>query len=453
MNNKLVVSLLSILGPIFLITQLTVISGNASATSIRDLINAKQLTITSRIEQKTEQIVGQAIILSIEIATSRWFAKGTRVLNFKHTDLIMLPGSEVSINGTKKIEGMTWSTQTKELTLYPTKAGDYQISDITIDISVNTENHGIVEGSMTTSIPSFTISLPEELSDIEHFVVSPSFTLKVANNFAQNDANQGTDNQYAIGEAITQTVTFTVIGSPAMMIPPMSVANINGISIYQKTAQVFDKANRGNLTGTRIESFTYIFEQPGKFQIEQQTFYWWDLTTNSLKLLKIAGYQGQVGGSGNKLKLDDVINRRIISFDLVIVLLVCLAIISLGYGLINKRTFILAGYARLTHQAQRRLKRQFLVAIKQEQYQLATQLLFNYYQLPNKEFNVCRELFAQYPAQLAILVVLNQRAFAQPTPSNAKDRTKISIQAAKSLLNLSKSHRKSSEKSHKILLN
>ena len=354
--------------------------------TIDNLVNQDKLTISLSVNESEQQIVGQALIVSVEVATDRWFSTGTRVQAFTLTDVVMQANNIVTINGSKRIKGQSWATQTHEITLYPTLAGSYLLPEIKVDVSVNTENDGIITGVLTTQKGSFSVNLPEALIDIENFIVSPEVTLNIDGQF---DA----DKNYSIGEAITQTITITASDTPAMMIPEINLTNISevntsdkptevtaeGISIYHKPAQVFDKSNRGSLSGSRIESFTYIFEKSGDYILAEQVIYWWNSQSNTLETLLIPASSWSVSGQGF-IKQQSIFRLRDLHFNLATLLVIAVSFLALtlAYLIYRKRQQLITFYKKVTKHEQRQLRRQFLSYIANKEYRLATQALYQY---------------------------------------------------------------------------
>lgn len=428
MNNKLVGIF------VFYLTLLVSIN-SANAKSIKALIANNQLIITTEVQAKELQIVGQPLTISIEVATKRWFAKGTSIQSFKLTDTVILPNNDMTINGTKRINNETWTTQVREVIIYPTRAGDFELPAIAINISVNTENDGMVAGIAMSSAQAFTISLPDELANIEHYVVSPAFTIEVDDDFSQQQNDDSRSREYTIGEAITQTITLTASNTPAMMLPPIKPAQLLGISIYQKPSKVFDQANRGQLTGTRVESFTYIFEQAGNYKIPRQIIYWWNSNTNELNEVIIAEQQWTVSNNviSTKSNLTNVkfsFKTEYLKYSVLLIVILC----SL-FSINRYKRQIFALYSQFTQLETRKLKKHFLTEIAQENYRAACQQLTQYYQLPPTEVETLKQLFGDYPEQLILLNKLYQLAFSEKESLIATE--KITINNAKKLLLIS----------------
>jgi len=392
------------------------ISLKSHAISLDKLITDNKLTIETTIKQHQQQIVGQPLIIAIEVSTNRWFAKGTRIINFELADTIILANSETSINGTKKVNGQTWSTQTREIVLYPRRHGDYILPSITVQVSVNTEENGIIEGAIETKPQRFTVSLPKALTNIEHFIVSPLVKLEVV-----TDNESGSDNEmnYSVGSAVTKTITITAQDAPAMMIPPMQQTELTGLSIYQKTPQVFDKSNRGDLVGTRIESFTYIFEQEGKYEIPEQVIFWWNTNNNQLQEIIIPSLLFNVGKSITSTNTKT--NPLHINFkqSIWIIVIVSIAICAFVFVFRHKNNLIRL-YANVTHLEQRTIKKAFLQDVSNHKYISAIDHLYKYSLLVGVNLDQVKS---------TQILSLNKLAF-----DNNNQSTQFTLQDAKALL-------------------
>lgn len=358
---------------------LLVITINFShANTIATLIHEKALSINTSINTKTSPVVKQPIVISVEVATNRWFAGGTRIKQFKLADAIILSGSELAINGSKKVNGVTWSAQTRELTLYPTRQGPYQIPAIEVFISVNSAKYGIVEGTILTQPQAFSAVLPDALTHIEHFIASSYVSLSIDGDFDSNTP-------YKVGEAVSQTITIQAENVPAMMISPIVVPSIEGISIYQKPPQVFDKSNRGTLLGTRIESNTYIFESSGTYQIPEQNLYWWNTKTHQLEQITIPAKQWQVTGQVLSTKANELWLEQLNNITIFIVLITLSLLFMVFWVVKQHRPWLITRYKVITKQKQRKLASAFIRAIKQQQYPIACQFLYQYHVLVNQQ--------------------------------------------------------------------
>ncbi len=412
MNNNLLAQLLTVC----FLCHLTMINSVKAATNIEDLVNQGKLTVSLQVNQQEQHIVGQALILAIEVSTDRWFATGSQIQHFTLKNTVMQANNTITINGSKRINGQTWATQTHEITLYPRASGNFRVAPINVDISVNTESDGIVSGVLSTQESSFTIELPEALIGIDNFIVSSQVTVNIDGHFDE-------EKDYAVGEAITQTITITASDTPAMMISPINLiagrltednasdrylfekntsksktternppkgksalTGISGLSIYHKPALVFDKSNRGSLLGTRVESFTYIFEKPGSYRIDEQVIYWWNSQSNTLEHLLIPSSTWSVSGGGlAQISASNALTGINITVEKIIIFFIAVLVLTLVYISFTKRHDLFILYNKMTKREQRLLRKSFLACVTKKNYLTATQYLYQYALITHKK--------------------------------------------------------------------
>jgi len=384
-----------------------------NAASLQSLISDNKLSVEIRLVSSLPIIVKQPVLFQVEVATERWFAKGTYLEYPRVPDAVMLPASGLGINGTKEINRVTWSSQTREITLYATKSGDYQLPPVEIHVSVHTENEGVVQGSVYTEPLDFSVLVPEALKQYEEYIVSPDVQIDIKEDQVEKES-------YAVGEAVLQTITISASDVPGMMLPTLTMPEIKGLSIYHKPAQLNDKSSRGELTGIRVESFTFIFEQAGEYQIPGQTFYWWNMQTQELTELTIPAKKWTV--SGVALSNAQAVNKRFLllptvrQLGAVVLIIMAGVVIYLSYRF---RFELLARYAQLTKLHYRTQRKVFLNAIEYNQFPLACDIL---YQLINhSRETVCslQSFYADEPNKLLVLERLFDSAYGvtQNTPS------------------------------------
>ena len=413
-----------------LANQTDTLLSNEDTVTIDDLLSQDKLSVSLKVNQKSQQIVGQALVLSIEVATDRWFAKGSSIESFNLANTVMQANNVQTINGSKRINGQTWATQTHEITLYPTSAGIFQVAPITLDVSINSEQNGIINGKLSTQLIEFAVDLPKALVGIENFIVSPDVTLNIDGQFDDKK-------DYAIGEAITQTIVITASNTPAMMIPELNInhgkgaehddAILDGISIYRKPAQVFDESNRGTLLGTRIEEFTYIFEKAGKYEITERTIYWWNTQSNSLEALVIPASTWTVssGSFASAASTRSALTNLTLNTSVVLVIVALLVIVLMVWLFVKYFKLIKAFYIKVTHYQQRQIKKRFFKAIIQKEYLAANQYLFQY-ALSTKK--------AKQLQHMPYAIALNKVAFAKESVSQKESSLSIDISDAKALI-------------------
>ena len=126
-----------------------------------------------------------------------------------------------------------------------------------------------------------TVSLPPGAKPGELIVTTTSFELEHDWQPATGAAN--------IGDAVTLTVNRRAGDISAMLLPPLPVFQADGLAAYPQAPDVNDKTDRGDLTGERIDSITWVVEQAGEYEIPGIRFQWWDPDRRELKQQIIPG--------------------------------------------------------------------------------------------------------------------------------------------------------------------
>lgn len=106
------------------------------------------------------------------------------------------------------------------------------------------------------------------------------------------------------GDAVTLTVERQATGLSAMLLPPLPVANLEGLAAYPAAPDIDDRTNRGSLVGVRRDRVTWIVEQPGDYQLPALLFRSWDPVQERLDTQQVSGVsftaEAGVNPSGQK---------------------------------------------------------------------------------------------------------------------------------------------------------
>ena len=286
--NKSIIALL--LGPLLLLASMTV-----SATTLDELLQADKVQIKTWIEPSEGIVARQQVNLQIEVATDKWFSGGTRIGHFEIKDAIVLQREQFALNSTRGEGDITWTVQQWTLVVYPQRSGSFQIPSIPLTLSIAGENLEVITGKTETQPMIFSAELPAALQDKQDWVATADFEV--------NDSFDKSFEELKPGDALIRTIRMSASNLPAMMLPKVLIIDIPGIAVYAKPPRLTDKVNRGDYLAERIQEFTYVFENPGEFELPAETFYWWNLETQSAETvtlptqtLVITGLPGQSAG-------------------------------------------------------------------------------------------------------------------------------------------------------------
>ena len=269
----------------------------ASAQTPQELQRADKLRIRSWVEPADNIIARQQLKLQIEVATDRWFSGGTRIGHFEVKDAIVLQREKFALNSTRVEEDKTWTSQIWTLVIYPQRGGVFEVPPIPLQVSVSGENFQSVTGQAFTRPFSFVAKVPAQIADKNGWVATNRFEI-------DESFDKGFD-QLQPGDALTRSVTIFARNLPAMMLPQLAPDDIPGIAAYNKPARISDKVNRGDYQAERAEVISYVFEEPGEYLLPAQTFYWWNLESQSVEIIELEQRVLIVGGVTGVNKSDD----------------------------------------------------------------------------------------------------------------------------------------------------
>lgn len=261
---------------------LLMMAATATATTLEQLVEKGQLSINARLAPEADIVLYQPVTLEITVATDRWYARGTRVEDFEIEHAVVYRNSENSVNASSQEGGKSWAQQSWSISFYPQRAGALRLPPIDVFISVNAEGNEVVEGSLTVAPQSINVSVPAAMSAVEDWVATTR--LSVSQNY------DGLKESYQPGDAITRTISLQLENSPAMMLPALASPAIDGLSVYPVPPSLFDRSNRGQLSGHREQQFIYTIERAGHYTLPAYQLYWWNLDTGEQELIELDAY-------------------------------------------------------------------------------------------------------------------------------------------------------------------
>lgn len=250
-----------------------------TAKTVDQLIAAGELEINSWIEPATDIVVGQELQLTVEIATLRWFAGGTRLTLPETKGLVILRRDQFANNLNRTVNGANWVAQRWTIQLYPQREGSFTVPGIQLELAINDASAGEVRGTSTTAPLTFSASNPAGLGVGDKWVAAPRFSVKV---------NTDRDLTGLVpGDAFSVEVVQQASDVTAMMLPALSFPEFSGLAAYPEPPVLQNSSNRGTATAQRTQRITYLVEQPGQYQIAEQQLYWWDTDNAQLRTVVI----------------------------------------------------------------------------------------------------------------------------------------------------------------------
>lgn len=247
----------------------------------RDTFGQEIANIRNDLESDTPKWVGEKVAFHVDLMSASFFS-GTAHFDLPEIPGVILMKEKGSPTVTSESVGDdTWSVQRHRFMAYAHRAGPIEIPAFNARFSVS-EGFGKPAKlqRLKTSPMKFESKLPPGAEGYS-LLVSTS-ELKATETWSvRPDGKKPVE--LMVGDAITRNITMEASDLPAMALPKIPFAEIDGLQLYSNAPELDDREYRGTLTGKRTESVTYVCERPGEHEFPAMILTWWDTESKSLK--------------------------------------------------------------------------------------------------------------------------------------------------------------------------
>jgi hypothetical protein len=233
--------------------------------------------------------VGQRATVVIELLTPGYFASAAAFDLPPVSRAIVVPPEGRPLVGSETVDGVSHTTQRHELAVYAQRAGKVEVPAFTVRFESSPAfGKPNVEQRVMTPAVSFTAVLPPGAAGLATVITTPELRVK-----AVWDPQPGKD-PVKPGAAFTRTITVEARDVAGMVLPAFRFEPPSGLRVYPQPPLVQDRTERGELTGKRVETLTYVCEQPGTFSLPALALAWWDPDQQKLKRVELPGQSFEV---------------------------------------------------------------------------------------------------------------------------------------------------------------
>jgi len=191
-----------------------------------------------------------------------------------------MPPTDRGVPGSETIDGTAYTSDRYELAAYAQRAGNVEIPGFPVRFEAKAQFLGPTKSYAVVAPPvSFTAKMPPGTEGLSTVITTRGLTLKESWQPEPRDA--------LIGAAFTRTITIDALDVPGMVLPAFRSDTPEGLRAYAKPPEVEDRAERGELTGRRVERVTYVCERAGTFSLPALVLMWWDPQEKKLKRVEL----------------------------------------------------------------------------------------------------------------------------------------------------------------------
>jgi hypothetical protein len=250
-------------------------------------IFSQQVVLRTAISPE-EVWTGQKTILTVDVLVDEGWAQ-IKKFDIASPDGVFM--RQMETQGTRiseEIDGVDYTGQRYELMLFSRADGVIEIPAFPVDVEVKTwgAGGGASIQQLETPATSFIARVPADAQGLQGLVSTTSMSADQSWNPESIELQTG--------DAIQRTIKLQADDVLGMMLAPVSFSQVDGVGVYHKEPTVADIYDRGELSGTRQEAVSYVFEKPGLAEIPGVTFYWWNVSSEQLEKITLDGLKVQV---------------------------------------------------------------------------------------------------------------------------------------------------------------
>ncbi len=273
--------------------------------------------------------LGQKVILHVDVLAKDGWAQLKKAGDAEVSGAYLLRLESQGTRLSETIDGDTYTGQRYEFMLFAQRAGTITVSPLLVDVEVKT--WGADADSqihrLSTPLIELVARTPPGADGIRGLITTTSLT---ANQKWEPEIDSAD-----VGDAIKRTITLRAEDVSGMAFTPILHSQIEKLGIYPGEPTVEDKFARGNLTGTRVETVTYVFERSGEVEVPAIILQWWDVRNKQLKRIELPGLSLRVSGGATAESAPaelsaERLSMRLLWSALLVVLVVTVAVFRLG---------------------------------------------------------------------------------------------------------------------------
>ncbi|UCD51286.1 MAG: BatD family protein [Phycisphaerales bacterium] len=237
-----------------------------------------------------EAWIGQRVIFHIDVLGKDGWAQIKKIGDFDVPGAYVVRTESQGTRLQETIAGTAYTGQRYELSLYPQRSGTVVVPALPVAVTVKAWGLNAKEIVQQAETPrtTFTCQVPPGAENLRGLISTTRLT-------ASQTWQPETD-EVKVGDAVKRTIVLQALDVSGMAFIPMQHPTMEGIGIYPGEPRVEDVFDAGSVTGTRIETATFVFERPGEIEIPGIVLPWWDTGARELKHIELPERALRVAG-------------------------------------------------------------------------------------------------------------------------------------------------------------
>lgn len=240
--------------------------------------------------EKSAAVPGQPVALRLNIFVPTWMPKPPDLPSFEAPNLRVRVPPKGSIALSRRVNGETWSGISRRYLLTPMVPGRIALPPQDIQLTyANPDGASPLKVTLQTPAMSITGIVPAGAEGLDPFIA--------ANGLKLTQTLSGPTTGMKPGDSVVRTLTARIEGaSPYVLAPLLPQVRLPAIKIYPATPQVSEDDRTEVLSGTRVESQTWMAVGGGAGRAPAVRIAWFNLETGKIESAEAPGFDISITG-------------------------------------------------------------------------------------------------------------------------------------------------------------
>ncbi|WP_426807888.1 hypothetical protein ABOC32_15860 [Pseudomonas sp. WOUb67] len=264
-----------------LLVLILVLAGLATRASAAE----PEVRVQARLVPDTAVMVGATVTLEVDLLVDTWFTAPPELPVLQLAGAVVSPPGGEAEHLNQRLDGKAFFGLRYRYQITPSVAQQFMLPALTFRV-----HPGQASAAQAVQSQPLTFAVKGQIGgDGEQRLVAQALEL--------SQAIERSHTPLRAGDSITRRVHTLARGGQAMLIPPPSFAEVDGLKRYVQTPSVtpVSDGRGGILGGQREDSVTYVAVAPGRYRLPAIEVTWWDTTRNEPRTASVPALDMEVG--------------------------------------------------------------------------------------------------------------------------------------------------------------
>lgn len=224
-------------------------------------------------------VVGQRIQVLVDVLFRDGMVRPPRVVVADIAGAQLVRFETQATTMTDSIGGRAYTGQRFEFALYARRGGTFTVP---APVATLLDSAGETVGTATGQPATADVAVPPGADASRPIIATTRATLR------ESWSPTGRTS-FKAGDALVRTIVREAADVSGMAMPDLSFGAPAGVRVYVGQPDVVDTQSRGEVTGRRTDTATYVFEAAGSFELPAISQPWWNLADKRLQAERRAG--------------------------------------------------------------------------------------------------------------------------------------------------------------------